>query len=43
MSKSKKPGKEQKKQSLLSPKERKAAKQTKKHEGESSPLLERSS
>jgi len=41
MSESKKPGNEQKKPSLLSPKEKKAARQTKKHEGDSAPLLER--
>ena len=43
MSKSKKPGKEQKKQSLLTAKEKKAAKQMKKHDGASVPLLERNS
>lgn len=41
MSKSKKPGKEAKKPSLLSAKEKKAAKQEKKHTGDSVPLLER--
>ncbi len=41
MSKSKKPGKEAKKPSVLTPKEKKAAKQVKKHVGDSVPLLER--
>lgn len=41
MSQSKKPGKEEKKQSLLTPKEKKAAKQVKKHLGDSVPLPER--
>jgi len=41
MSTSKKPGKEEKKHSLLTPKEKKTAKKLKKHEAESSPLLER--
>ena len=41
MSKSKKPNKEAKKHSLLTPKEKKAAKQVKKHAGDSIPLLER--
>ena len=43
MSNSKKPGKEAKKHSLLTPKEKKAAKQMKKHAGDSAPLLEHSS
>ncbi len=43
MSKSKKPNKEAKKHSLLTPKEKKAAKQVKKHAGDSIPLLERGS
>ena len=43
MPQSKKPGKEEKKHSLLTPKEKKAAKQMKKHAGDSAPLLEHSS
>jgi hypothetical protein len=41
MSKSKKPGREEKKHSLLTPKEKKTAKQVKKHAADSAPLLER--
>jgi hypothetical protein len=41
MSTSKKPGKEEKKHSLLTPKEKKTAKKLKKHAAESLPLLER--
>lgn len=41
MTQSKKPGKEEKKQSLLTPKEKKAAKQVKKNHGDAVPLLER--
>lgn len=43
MTKSKKPGKEEKKHSLLTPKEKKAAKQMKKHAGDSAHLLEQRS
>lgn len=43
MSTSKKPGKEEKKHSLLTPKEKKAAKKTKKHAEDSAHLLERNS
>lgn len=43
MSKSKKPGREEKKHSLLTPKEKKAAKQMKKHAEDSAPLIERTS
>ncbi len=43
MSQSKKPSKEEKKHSLLTPKEKKAAKQVKKHAADSTPLLERNS
>jgi hypothetical protein len=39
MSKNKKPNREAKKQPLLTSKEKKAAKQAKKHEGERSPLI----
>jgi len=42
MSTSKKPGKEEKKHSLLTPKEKKTAKKMKKHATDSVPLLERS-
>ena len=42
MSNSKKPGREEKKHSLLTPKEKKAAKQDKKHAEEAVHLLERS-
>ena len=38
MSTSKKPGKEEKKHSLLTPKEKKTAKKLKKHEAESAPV-----
>jgi hypothetical protein len=41
MSNSKKPGKEEKKHSLLTPKEKKAAKQLKKHGGDAVPILQR--
>jgi hypothetical protein len=41
MSNSKKPGKEEKKHSLLTPKEKKAAKQLKKHGGDAVPMLAR--
>lgn len=41
MSNSKKPGKEEKKPSLLTPKEKKAAKQLKKHVGDAVPILQR--
>lgn len=41
MATSKKPGKEEKKHSLLTPKEKKTAKKLKKHEAESAPLSER--
>ena len=41
MSISKKPGKEEKKHSLLTPKEKKTAKKLKKHEAESAPVLDR--
>ena len=39
MTKSKKPGKEEKKHSLLTPKEKKAAKQAKKHGSTNTPLV----
>jgi len=42
MSKSQKTNKEEKKRSLLTPKEKKAAKQAKKHAGDAVPFLERS-
>ena len=38
MSTSKKPGREEKKHSLLTPKEKKTAKKLKKHEAESAPV-----
>lgn len=41
MSTSKKPGKEAKKHSLLTPKEKKTAKKLKKHAADAVPLLER--
>lgn len=41
MSKSQKSNKEAKKQALLSPKAKKAAKQVRKHEGEAIPLIVR--
>lgn len=43
MSKSQKSNKEAKKQSLLSPKEKKAAKMAKKHAGDAVPLVVRTS
>jgi hypothetical protein len=43
MSKAQKSNKETKKQSLLSPKEKKAAKQAKKHAGDVVPMVVRSS